>query len=113
MVELNVKLLSIVDALPNLHPDRKVELATAAHLEDWTEQKDVLSALHAYFTTPEDVNTSLLVMARLISLLGQLVKDKTINLTTADAVSNPSSLLTRNNVRLITMQGPGPDVYKN
>ena len=89
-VELNQKVRQIVDALPNLNPDRKLELATAAHLEDWTHQADVTAALQSYFAAPDDFNTFMHVMARLVSLLAQLVKDSTIHITAADAVSNPS-----------------------
>jgi hypothetical protein len=87
-VELNQKLRQIVDALPNLPLDRKLRLATAANLEDWTTQADVTAALQSYFATSDDVNSFLHVMTKLVSLLAQLVKDSTIHITAADAVSS-------------------------
>jgi hypothetical protein len=90
--ELNQKLRRIVDALPNLRPDRKIELTTAEHLEDWTRQPDVAASLQNYFATADDVNSFMVVMAKLISLLAQLVKDSTIHITAADAVSSSNYL---------------------
>ena len=94
-VELNRQVRDIVDALPRLSPQRKLELATAARLEDWTHGVDVNVALQNYFSTNDDFNTFMLVMAKLVSLLAQLVKDSTIDIVAGDAVSEPNSFRTR------------------
>ena len=90
-VELNQRVREIVNALPRLSPQRKIELATAARLEDWTRDADINVALQSYFSTNDDFNTFMLVMTKLVSLLAQLVKDSTIHIVAADAVSEPKS----------------------
>ncbi|KAH7136154.1 hypothetical protein B0J11DRAFT_520039 [Dendryphion nanum] len=84
-VELSQKLKQIINALPNLTPARKVELATAANLEHWTLNDDVKAALQTYFADDNDFNTFERVVTKLVSLLGQLVKDSTIHISTKDA----------------------------
>jgi hypothetical protein len=91
MVELNLRVREIVGALPRLSHERKIELATAARLEDWTRDADVEIALQNYFASNDDFNAFMLVMTRLVSLLAQLVKDSTIHVMAADAVSDRNS----------------------
>lgn len=91
-VELNQKVKDILNHLPLLSPQRKVELATAARLEDWTRDADVNKALHSYFTTNDDFNTFMHVMSRLVSLLAQLVKDSTVQVVAGDAVRDQIAL---------------------
>ena len=90
-VELNQRVREIVSALPRLSPERKIELATAARLEDWTRDADINVALQNYFASDDDFNTFMLVMTRLVFLLAQLVKDSTIHVVATDAVSDLNS----------------------
>jgi hypothetical protein len=94
-VELNQRVREIVSALPRLSFQRKIELATAARLEDWTRDADVNIALQNYFASNDDFNTFMRVMTKLVSLLAQLVKDSTIHVVAADAVSDLNSFRVR------------------
>lgn len=91
-VELNQNVKDIVNNLPLLSPQRKIELATAACLEDWPRDADIIIALQSYFATKDDFNTFMHVMSRLVSLLAQLVKDTTVQIEAGDAVRGPNSL---------------------
>lgn len=91
-VELNQKVKDILNDLPLLSPQRKIELATAARLEDWTRDADINVALQSYFASEDDFNTFMHVMSRLVSLLAQLVKDSTVQVVAGDAVRGPNSL---------------------
>lgn len=91
-VELNQKVKDILNDLPLLSPQRKIELATAARLEDWTRDADINEALHRYFATKDDLNTFMHVMSRLVSLLAQLVKDSTVQVVAGDAVRDQKAL---------------------
>lgn len=87
-VELHRRIREIVNALPRLSTQRKIELENVARLEDWTRDADVDAELRNYFATEDDLNTFMLVMTRLVSLLAQLVRDSTINVVAADTVSH-------------------------
>lgn len=91
-VELNQNVKDILNNLPLLSLQRKIELATAARLEDWTRDADINIALQSYFATTDDFNTFMHVMSRLVYLLAQLVKDSTLQVVAGDAVSGPNSL---------------------
>lgn len=91
-VELNRKVKAILNYLPLLSPQRKIELATAARLEDWTRHADINEALHSYFATKDDLNAFMHVMSRLVSLLAQLVKDSTVQVVAGDAVRDQTAL---------------------
>jgi hypothetical protein len=93
-VELNRRVRGIVSALPRLSLERKIELATAARLEDWTRDADINIALQNYFAS-NDFNTFMLVMTRLVFLLAKLVKDSTVHIVAADAVSDLNSFRVR------------------
>lgn len=90
-VELNQKVREIVNALPGLSPQRKIEVATVACLEDLTRDADVHVALQSYFATNDDFNTFMVVMRKLVFLLAQLVKDSTVQIVAADALREPNS----------------------
>lgn len=92
MVELNQKVKDILNHLPLLSPQRKIQLATAARLEDWTRDADINTALRSYFATNDDFNTFMHVMSRLVSLLAQLVKDSTVQVVAEDAVRDQTAL---------------------
>lgn len=83
-MELNQKVQDILNNLPCLSLQRKIELATAARLGDWTRDADVHIALQGF-------NVFMLVMSRLVSLIAQLVKDSTVHVVAADAVRGPKS----------------------
>lgn len=90
--ELNQKLKDILNNLPLLSPQRKIELATAARLEDWTSNADISEALHSYFATKHDLNKFMHVMSRLLCLLAELVEDSTVQLVAGDAVRDQTAL---------------------
>lgn len=94
-VELHGRIREIVNALPRLSTQRKIELENVARLEDWTRDADVDTALRNYFAIEDDFNTFMHVMTRLVSLLAQLVRDSTINVVAADAVSHSSHSIVR------------------
>lgn len=91
-VELNQKVKDILNHLPLLSHQRKIELATAARLGGWTRDADINKALHSYFATNDDFNTFMYVMSRLVSLLAQLVKDSTVQVVAGDAVRDQTAL---------------------
>lgn len=88
--ELRERIQEIVTSLPRLSAERKIALANVARLEDWTRDTDVDAALQTYFVTKEDLNTFTLVMTKLMSLIAQLVNDRTIHVKDVDAVSDSS-----------------------
>lgn len=92
-MELNQKVQDILNNLPCLSLQRKIELATAARLGDWTRDADVHIALQGYFATMDGFNVFMLVMSRLVSLIAQLVKDSTVHVVAADAVRGPKSFI--------------------
>lgn len=89
-VELHQRIRQIVNTLPHLSAQQKIELANVARLEDWTRNEDVYAALRDYFATEDDLNAFMVVMNKLMSLLAGLVEDSTIHVVASDAVSDSS-----------------------
>ena len=90
ITELGERIQQIVSTLPRLSAERKIALANVARLEDWNCDTDVDVALKTYFATEEDLNTFMLVMTKLMSLIAQLVNDRTTYVRDVDAVSDSS-----------------------
>ncbi|MCJ1469505.1 hypothetical protein MMC07_008138 [Pseudocyphellaria aurata] len=84
IAELHQRVKGIVSAL-RLATERKSELANVACLEAWIRDADVEKALQTYFITTDKLNIFMHVMTKLVSLLAQLVEDRTIHVEAADA----------------------------
>ena len=88
MVELNTRVRDMIDSLPRLSSQRKIELASASSLENWTNNADVDEALKVYLITVDNYKSFMVVMTRLVSMLSQLVKDSTLHINMSDTVSS-------------------------
>ena len=84
---LDRQIREIVEALPSLSDNRKTELTTADHLEEWTVDADVACALEDYFKSETDLNAFMVIMTKIVQLLAQVVKDTSVKISEADKVS--------------------------
>lgn len=83
---LDRQIREIVEALPCLSDNRKTELTTAEHLDEWMIAADVAFALQEYFKSGTDFNAFMLIMTKIIQLLGQVIKDTSLEISEADKV---------------------------
>lgn len=84
---LDRQIREIVEALPCLSDNRKTELTTAGHLDEWTVDADVACALEDYFKSETDFNAFMVIMTKIVQLLAQVIKDTSVQISEADIVS--------------------------
>lgn len=87
IVQLDRQVRGIIDVLPYLSHERKIELTTHVHPEGWSDDGDVVEALRDFFGSDNDFNTYSTVMSKVLQLLAQLIKDDTLDLKATDLVS--------------------------
>lgn len=87
--ELNQRLRQVMDSLPSIPANRKLELIKASSLDDWKAGTDVEIALHGYFLETEDTEAFFAVTTKLMKLISRFVDDSTLKLDKTDVVSLP------------------------
>lgn len=76
VLEFELRVKQIIDALPEIPDERKSLLVANLHVDDWVPSSDVAEALQEYFGTSDSKKFDL-VMKKCVKLIGQLVEDKT------------------------------------
>lgn len=88
--EFEYQAKDIIDSLPRLSDERKLEITENLHSADWGEDSDVAQALRDYFSTGNDFNRFEWVMRKIVELMGQLVSDnKAVNISRSEMVKTP------------------------
>jgi hypothetical protein len=95
MFLLDRQLRDIVQALPYLTDDRKANLTKAEHLDQWTDDSDVVEALQEFFNSETDYQTFMVIMGKIVQLLAQLVKDSVSRIDRKEMVSDDIRMIAR------------------
>jgi len=84
--ELEAHLNTIIDTLPGLSEDRKRQIKKNKDLDELNKESDVLQAMLDFFPEREYVAFQA-VMAKVLKLLAQLIKDDTLHISKVERVS--------------------------
>lgn len=85
VIAINKNIEYVVDSLPGIKDDRKKELKSNMHLEDWTPDNEVAEALRLMFGGEYEFFE--MAINKIMRLLGRIVSRSKLELSGAEAVS--------------------------